>query len=144
MVVSQQPAKPLAAFDWIVGLAALFAGFDVLVAQPLVISLAMIVRQEFLDSPAQRTLAEEDHPIETLRIPLLGHQQSVPPQNRIGCEQRANFFESLAAEDLAFDGQTTPLIVVEQDAIPAELLFEHLVLSPQVFDHVLLLAVDRG
>ena len=66
----------------------------------------------------------------------------MPSQDRVRREQRADFFESLAAEDLAFDRQSTPLIVVQQDPLLAELLFEHLVLGSQVLDHFLLLAID--
>ena len=75
-------------------------------------------------------------------IPFLGDQHPVPPQDRIRREQRADFFESLATEDLAFDRQSTPLIIVQQDAFLAELLFEDLVFGSQVFNHFLLLAID--
>ena len=40
--------------------------FDELVVQPLVISFAMIVEKELANSISQRSLAEEDHPVETL------------------------------------------------------------------------------
>ena len=51
---------------------------------------------------------------------------------RVRCEQCANFFESSATEDLAFDGDPSTLVVGEQDAFLAELLRKHLVLSTQV------------
>jgi hypothetical protein len=39
----------------------------------------------------------------------------VPSQNRIRREQRADGFESAATEDLAFDRESSSLIVVQQD-----------------------------
>jgi len=50
--------------------------------------------------------------------------------------------EKLAAEDFGFDGQTSALIVIEQDAPFAELLPEDLVFGAQVVDDLLLLAID--
>jgi hypothetical protein len=43
---------------------------------------------------------------------------------------------SIFREDLAFDCQTAPLIIVEQDAFFAKLLFEDLVFCAQVLDGV--------
>ena len=76
------------------------------------------------------------------RVPLLGDEQAMPSQDRIRREQRADFLETFATEDLALDCQTTPLVVGEQDAFLAQLLFQHLVFGPQVLDHLLLLLVD--
>ncbi len=75
-------------------------------------------------------------------IPFLGDELSMPTQNRIGREDRSNFTEHLPAQDFAFDSQTTPLIIVEQDSLLAEFFFEHLVFGAQVFDCELLLAID--
>ena len=47
-----------------------------------------------------------------------------------------------AAQYLSFDGPAAPLIITEQDAFLAELLFQNLVFSPQVFDNFLLMAVN--
>lgn len=66
----------------------------------------------------------------------------MPAQNRVRREQCAEFFESLATEDLGFDSETTPLVVAEQDPLLAKFLFEDLVFRSQVFDHFLLLAID--
>ena len=63
-------------------------------------------------------------------------------QNRVGREQGADYFESLPAKDLAFDRQSTPLVVVKQDPFLAELLFEYLVFCAQILDHFLLLTID--
>ena len=60
-------------------------------------------------------------------VPLLGDQFSMPPQNRIWREQRAIFLQQLATQDLALDGRSPALIVIEQDPFLAELLFEYLV-----------------
>jgi hypothetical protein len=44
-------------------------------------------------------------------IPLLGHEQAMPPQDGVRYEQRAHRLEHLTAEDFAFDGQSTTLII---------------------------------
>ena len=74
------------------------------------------------------------------RVPLLGDEHPMPSQDRIRREQRADFLETFATENLALGCQTAPLVVVEQDAFLAQLLFQHLVFGPQVLDHLLLLA----
>ena len=66
----------------------------------------------------------------------------MPTQNRVRCEQRTKFLESLATEDFACDCQASSLVVIEQDPLFVELLFEHLVFGSQILDHFLLLAVD--
>ena len=75
-------------------------------------------------------------------IPLLGNKLSMPTQNGIGRKQRADLFEQLVSEDLGFDSESTPLVVVEQNPLLPELLLEDLILGPQVFDDFLLLTVD--
>ena len=45
-------------------------------------------------------------------------------------------------EDFAFNCQTPPLAIVEQNGFLAELLSEHTIFGPKVLDHVLLLAID--
>ena len=77
----------------------------------------------------------------SLVIPLLGHEQAVPTQDGVRCEQRTYRLEHLAAEDFAFDGQPPTLIVGEDDPALAEFFFEDLVLGAEVFDDFLLLAV---
>ena len=66
----------------------------------------------------------------------------MPTQDCVRHEQRTDFFESLAAEDLPFDCQSTALVAVQQYPLLAELLFENLVFCSQVLDHFLLLAID--
>jgi len=66
----------------------------------------------------------------------------VPAKDRVWCNQRADLFKHLPTQNLAFDGQPMPLVVVQQYAFPAELLLEHLILSPEVLDHNLLLPID--
>ena len=74
IVVPQQTTKPLAAFDIAMMLANFFTRLDDRVTQALMISLAVIMRQEFMASVAQRLLTKEDHSIETL-----GFQRSEKP-----------------------------------------------------------------
>ncbi len=66
----------------------------------------------------------------------------MPAKNRIGREQSADLFESLATENLALDCQSTSLAVVEQDAFRAVRFPKNPVLGAKVFDGFLLLSVD--
>jgi len=66
----------------------------------------------------------------------------VPSQNRVGSKQRTNLFQHLAAQDLTLDCQPAPLVIIQQNAFRTEFLPEHLILGPEVIDHLLLLVVD--
>jgi hypothetical protein len=66
----------------------------------------------------------------------------MPTQNGSWGDQSGNLSEHPSTEDLAFDGQATSLVVVEQNAFLAQLFFEHLIFSSQVLDDVLLMAID--
>ena len=75
-------------------------------------------------------------------VPFLSHQRSVPTQDRVRRKQRADLLEPLSSKDLALDGQSTPLIVVEQNPLLAKLLFQDLVFGPEVFDPLLLFSMN--
>ncbi len=75
-------------------------------------------------------------------IPLACDEFSVPAQERIGPDNSGQFVESFATEDLAFDGQASTLVVVEQDSTLAEVFSQHLVLSQQILDRVVLVSVN--
>ncbi len=75
-------------------------------------------------------------------IPLASDELSVPAQERVGRDDPGQFVETLAAEHLAFDGQASTLIVVEQNPTLAELFSQHLILSQQILDRVLLVSID--
>ena len=74
IVVPQQTAKSFTAFDFATMLANFFTRLDDRVPQALMISLAVIMRQEFMASFSQRFLTKEYHSIETL-----GSQRSEKP-----------------------------------------------------------------
>ena len=59
-----------------------------------------------------------------------------------GVKQRADFKESLAAQDLAFHGQSSALVVGQENSLLSELLFQYSILSSQVIDRFLLLSID--
>jgi hypothetical protein len=75
-------------------------------------------------------------------IPLPGHEFSMPTKKSVGCHNRGDFLECLTPQYLPFDCQATPLIITEQNALLAELLFQYLVFSPQVLDNILLIAAN--
>jgi len=66
----------------------------------------------------------------------------MPAQDRIGRHDSGDFLQCLATQYLPFDGQTSALVIVEQDAFLAELLSEHPIFSFQIFDDLLLVAID--
>ena len=75
-------------------------------------------------------------------VPFLSDEHPMPAEDRVRREERADFLQSLASEHFPFDGQSSPLIVVEQDAFRTVQFLEHGVLRTQVIDCLLLLAVD--
>ena len=66
----------------------------------------------------------------------------MPFQNRVRCEQRAEFLQPFAAEDLPLHRESSTLVIVEQDSFLSKLLLENSVFGSQLFDHFLLLAVE--
>jgi hypothetical protein len=59
-----------------------------------------------------------------------------------GSERLPHHLEHLAAEDFAFAGQPATLIVGQEDSPFAEFFFEDLVHGAEVFDDILVLAID--
>jgi hypothetical protein len=57
-------------------------------------------------------------------------------------QDAAAFVEHLEAEDPAFDGEPASLAVVEGNSFLSKLLPEYLILSEEVFEYVLLPAID--
>jgi hypothetical protein len=66
----------------------------------------------------------------------------MPAEDRIGRNNGGNLQQYFAAQDFAFDGQATTLVIAEKNSLPAQLLFEDLILGDQVFDDLLLLPVE--
>ena len=75
-------------------------------------------------------------------IPLLCHELSVPAKDRVGCHDRGQFLQCLAAQRLAFDGQQTALVIGEQDAFLALGLHQGNDLIVLELDHFLLPVVN--
>ncbi len=66
----------------------------------------------------------------------------MPAENCVESKQLADFFKHLPAQNLAFDGQSPPLLIVQQKAFLAGFLSENLILSLQILNDNLLLPVD--
>ena len=49
------------------------------------------------------------------KIPLLGHQQAMPAQERVWSYQGAYFRKQLAAKYIGLDGEATALVVVKEN-----------------------------
>ena len=58
-------------------------------------------------------------------IPFLSDERAMPAENRVRREERADFLQSLASQHFPFDGQSPPLIVVEQDPSRTVQFLEH-------------------
>ena len=41
----------------------------------------------------------------------------MPAENRVGCEQCTDLFKHFPTEELAFDDQSAPLVVVQEEAL---------------------------
>ena len=71
---------------------------------------------------------------------FLGHQLLVPPTQRVRCDQRTDFLEDLPTYWFGFDGQPSPLLVVEPRPSPAQQFMQCPVfLHEELNDPILLL-----
>jgi hypothetical protein len=75
-------------------------------------------------------------------VPVPGDQLAMPPENRIRSDDGGQLLEPFPPEDLTFDSQPPALVVVEQDSLLSELLFEDSILGQEALDSVLLSAID--
>ncbi len=66
----------------------------------------------------------------------------MPSQEGFRCDDPCQITQAAKPEDLPFNGQSTSLIVVEQNPFLADDLPQNLILGPQIFDRLLLTAVD--
>ena len=66
----------------------------------------------------------------------------MPTQDGVGREHRPHLLEHFASQQFTFDGQSTPLGIVQQDSLLAVNFPEDLVLRQQVADDLLLLPID--
>lgn len=74
--------------------------------------------------------------------PLPGDQLPVPPQDRVGRHEGRDLPQEPSPESSAFGGEASALVVGQPEAAPLHLPLEDPVLLHQVFDDVLLVAVD--
>src|SRR6266542_1289528 len=77
-----------------------------------------------------------------LFIPLCSNQFTMPAQNRIRSYDRRHLLKHVLTDNLALDGQTSSLVIIEQDAIFAEFLPEHAILGSKILDDLLLSMID--
>ena len=75
-------------------------------------------------------------------VPVPGNEFAMPAEDRIRSYDGGQLLEHLPPEDLAFDSQPPPLVVVKQDSVLSELLSENPILLYEVLDGVLLSAID--
>ncbi len=68
----------------------------------------------------------------------------MPAQDRVGRKQGTDLGEAFSTQDLPFDCQARALIVVQENPLFAQFLFQDLIFAAQVFDQLLLLSMDPG
>jgi hypothetical protein len=74
--------------------------------------------------------------------PLPGDQLAVPPQDHVGRHQGGDLPQEPSPESSAFGGEAAALVVGQPEATSFHLPLENSVLLDQVFDDLLLVAVD--
>ena len=77
-------------------------------------------------------------------VPFQRDELTVPTEDRVWGGDRPDLAERLAAEDLALDGQATPLVIGEPNALLAVRFLEDLVLGPKVFDELISKSSSRS
>ena len=66
----------------------------------------------------------------------------MPAKEGLRSHNGGKLVEHLAAEDLAFDGKPSALVIIKEYSFPSELLPEDAILSQEILDGVLLPAID--
>jgi hypothetical protein len=66
----------------------------------------------------------------------------MPAEERVRREQGADLLQNLTPQDFRLHGQSSALVIVEQNASFSQLLFEHRDLRPLKLDDLLLLLID--
>jgi hypothetical protein len=74
--------------------------------------------------------------------PLPGDQLAMPPQDRVGRHESRDLPQEPSPESSAFGGEAAALVVGQPEAAALHLPLEDPVLLDQVFDDLLLVAVD--
>ena len=75
-------------------------------------------------------------------VPVPGDEFAMPAKDCVRSNEAGQFLQHLATDDLAFDCQPPPLVVVEQNPLLPELLPEYPILRAKVGNCILLLTVD--
>jgi hypothetical protein len=61
----------------------------------------------------------------------------MPSEFRVRSCYRSNFLQDLSPQDLPFDAQATPLVIVEQNSLLSRFPPEHSILGYEVGEHIL-------
>ncbi len=66
----------------------------------------------------------------------------MPTQDRIGRDNGGQLHQGLSAQEFAFDGEESALVIGQSKALAVELPFEDAVLFDKIVDDVLLVSVE--
>ena len=75
-------------------------------------------------------------------VPFPGHEFTMPTKEGVRGDDGSDFLQRVATQYFSFDGKAAALVIVEQDAFIAKLHSEHLILGFQIFDYILLVAIE--
>ena len=71
-------------------------------------------------------------------IPFLGYQLPMPAKERVRRESAADLVQHLSSQDFRLHSQSSSLVIVEKDPLPAEPLLENFDFCPLELDDLLL------
>jgi hypothetical protein len=96
------------------------------------------------DEPAD--LREYARPSETpSRVrPFSGDEVAMPPQNRVGCDERRNLRQHATPQPLGEDGQPSPVVIRQPQTPMAQLRLQDSVFLAQVEDDLVLFTLESA
>ena len=102
----------------------------------------VLVRQACDERREIRRCARATRAAHLRAVVLLGDQQTIPAQDRIGGDDAGDVGEAPSAEDVAFHGQAASLVVGEANPLGTVRRAENPVLLAKVVNDGLLLSID--
>ena len=88
-------------------------------------------------------LPQDSRPADSRRCirPFPGNEQPVPPQNRVGSDDRGNLAQDPASEAPAADSQSAALVIGQLQRSADQLLPQNPILLSQILDNIPLLPI---
>lgn len=111
-------------------------------AQEARVAPPRVLRRHPHHEPADlREYARPSGPPSRVR-PFSGDELPMPPQNRVGCDERRDLRQHPTAEPLAEDGQPSPVVLRQPQTPMAQLRLQDSVFLAQVEDDLVLFTLE--